>query len=58
MLLSNGTQVTLKAKTTGPASEPPVPAEQTTNSERSAHVDPRAAERQPEPEEEVLLSSR
>ncbi|KAI3367183.1 hypothetical protein L3Q82_008235 [Scortum barcoo] len=47
MLVSNGTRVALKANLPSPVSEPPSPAEQTTNSDPSTPSDPGAAEPQP-----------
>ncbi|XP_049452493.1 ubiquitin carboxyl-terminal hydrolase 40 isoform X1 [Epinephelus fuscoguttatus] len=48
MLVSNGTRVALKANPPSPVTEPPGPAEQTTNSDPSTPSDPGAAEQQPE----------
>ncbi|XP_044023180.1 ubiquitin carboxyl-terminal hydrolase 40 isoform X1 [Siniperca chuatsi] len=52
MLVSNGTRVALKANPPSPVTEPPSPAEQTTISDPSTPSHPRAAEQQPEPEQE------
>lgn len=59
MLVSGGTRVALKANLPSPVTEPPDPAEQTTDSDPSTTSDPGAAEQQqrpnqkPEPEPEV-----
>ncbi|XP_038584441.1 ubiquitin carboxyl-terminal hydrolase 40 isoform X2 [Micropterus salmoides] len=52
MLVSHGTRVALKANPPSPGTEPPSPAEQTTNSDPRTLSDPEAAEQQQEPEQE------
>ncbi|XP_068607993.1 ubiquitin carboxyl-terminal hydrolase 40 [Brachionichthys hirsutus] len=51
MLLSNGTQVTLKPNTPGPVTAPPGPADHATNADRSTHANPKDSKQQ-EPEDE------
>ncbi|XP_056282071.1 ubiquitin carboxyl-terminal hydrolase 40 isoform X2 [Pseudoliparis swirei] len=48
MLVSNGTRVALKTNPPNPATRPPGPERQTTNSDPSTPSDPTAAEQQPE----------
>lgn len=51
MLVSNGTRVALKANPPSPVTEPPVPPEQTTNSDSSTASEPEAFEQQPAPDQ-------
>lgn len=55
MLVSNGTRVALKANLPSPVSESP--AEQAPNLDQTASSDTRAAQQQPDPEEEVLQAT-
>ncbi|KAG7224082.1 hypothetical protein INR49_019817 [Caranx melampygus] len=55
MLVSGGTRVALKANLPSPVTEPPDPAEQTTNSDPSTSSDPGAAEQPQKPNQKPEL---
>ncbi|XP_069563342.1 ubiquitin carboxyl-terminal hydrolase 40 isoform X2 [Brachyistius frenatus] len=57
MLVSNGTRVALKANPPSPGTEPPGPAEETTDSDPSTPPDPGASEQEPGPNQKPQCES-